>query len=371
LSAVAFNPSAPSVSPTPIIHKAPWPKALDPSLKSLCTKTWEVFCKILSFILFPIALIQCGIRWLRSYIFSIAILPGCRGIDPSILEAYEHDFFEEFPNAQPVTLTAPDDVTVKGVFIPGTSPNKAIIYGFGNGGQWEVLDEDKIRLLLSTGASLLMINPRTVGKSDKVIPDEQGLSLDYWAAYHYLMQQGLDPEKDIVALGQSMGGALTCLGAAVVQEEYPEKKIGFISLRSFSTLTQEIQEILAPIPPNAFCGLGRFVPCLASRGAKAIGMEIDAAKAFDKLKGEKYIFSIPTDKVIPEAAQLQNGVSTPFNFIQMHSGDPDHDHNAHNRPFCPTEETILVARIEQLLHLAPRNIGTEPVKIHREKGWPA
>lgn len=214
--------SLPLTTAAPFLFQARWPNHLNPELKSVCAKVRECFWKALSIILFPILLIKCCMRSCRRALFSKAILPGSN-IPPVFLNAMGEDLLKRF-NGEKITLLTPDRVKLDAVFFPNSLKNRAIIYGFGNGEQWETIHPKWIDFLLSTGANLILVNPRSVGMSDPVSPDEKGLSLDIWSAYDFLMREKkIDPSR-ILSIGHSMGGAISAIGAACAQKECPEKK---------------------------------------------------------------------------------------------------------------------------------------------------
>lgn len=332
----------------PLAFHAHWPDRLNPEFKSLCSKVAQVFWRIISIILFPIILMEWAAKFLRQLIFSMAILPGSKSLQPVLLRCLASHKFEAF-QAQKITLTAPDDIKLDGVFFPNHLKDKAIIYGFGNGEQWESVHPDRISLLLSTGANLLLVNPRTVGQSEHASPNEEGLSLDIWSAYDFLIREkGIDP-NNILAIGNSMGGAITSLGAALAQEQYPDKKIKAINIRSFFKLSKEVWEILdRNISKDAYCGLSRFFPCLASNFIRLIGGELDSAVAFQKLKGEKSIFWVKSDDVIPYPAQMHAVLGKSVDSVEMRADLSD----PHNRDFTDTEAMALLERIKHMLGIA-------------------
>lgn len=367
----------------PIQFQAKWPDKLNPELRSLCSKVMHFFLKVLSLILFPIFLIQSGISKLRQYVFNYAILPGAKHCDAQLLDLFGEQLLQEC-NGKKATITAPDGIKLDGAYFPGASiPNvaknldlrpsqslgvgrselarisntgdvliaptasafasvgnqifshvgykeKAVILGFGNGQQWETIHPSEIEQLQLRGISVYTINPRSVGKSEQVSPDEQGLALDTWSAYEFLKSRGY---KDILFMGHSMGGATTALGAALVQEQYPEKKICAVNMRSFSKLSTEVKVLLGN---------------LASFGIRLIGAEIDSAAAFKKLKGEKAIFWVKSDDIIPYPAQMHPVMKDQAFCYQLRSDLP----YAHNRPLMEEEQKALYDKIAEMLGIA-------------------
>lgn len=268
----------------PVPFKAQWPKSLDPSLRPLWKKVAKVAWNILSIIVFPIGLCRIAYWATRSIALKIAI-PGS-GI-------YE-------PNTSPhkIALTAPDGAKLDGVFYKGKNPKKALIFGFGNGMQWETADSFLYFLKL-LGVSVLCLNPRGVGNSTGCLYEE-GYALDIYTAYEYLIkEEKLDPEN-IMMVGYSMGAAYGAMGAALIQEKYPKKKIGLFNLNSFSCLHKVAQEIGNKV--NGCIGV------LMRAAISCISFKIEAKKALDKLKGHIFVLHHPDDEVIPHIASMAKAV---------------------------------------------------------------
>lgn len=329
--------------------RASWPRHLDPSLQSLCTKTARVFWTAVKVLLFPLLLIEWGASRIRSQLFSKALLPGAHWLRRAGLGYVIRGREEKIKmGGQTVQMTAPDGVKLEGMFFEGSKPDRAILYIGGNAEEYKILDNAFILQMLATGASLLMIDPRTVGDSQHQIPDEKGLSLDVWTAYSYLIQKkGLHPES-ILGIGSSMGGALVNLGAAVVQKEYPEQRMSVINLRSFSKLSNTAEEILKQqvFPHNPFIArLGKYA-------LRMVGCEIDSEAALRTLKGRKTIFSVSTDDVIYPHAQMQHSLrlNPPphTHFVEMQSTGLDGDHA---RPFLSEERQQLRLHMNQALKI--------------------
>ncbi|NGX37102.1 MAG: hypothetical protein K1000chlam2_00252 [Chlamydiae bacterium] len=302
------------------IFQAAWPKALDPAFKNILVKIAQFILKI---VLFPFIFVR---RLLRNYVFHI-IIPGqpvdCTWEGKSLLQKY---------GGQSIQLKTPDGATLDGAFFPGKNPKKAILYATGNCHQWELLD-DKLQELKPHDTSILIINPRGVGKSSKGTESEEGYALDYYTASEYLIKQhNLDPEN-ILSIGFSMGGATTALGAALIQEKYPDKKISAINICSFSSLQLTIQKVL-----------GKW-GTLAKFGSMLLGVDMHVKEAWDKLKGERCVFFNPEDGTIPTSASLfqavkDNSKGRCYLYEMLHIPD-------HSRPFFKDELEILNAQIQK------------------------
>lgn len=328
-------------SANPITYQARWPDRLNPELKSLSTKVMEFFWKVISIILFPIFLIKLGLSMIRWHVYSRAVIPG-HADDPGTEQCARAKL--QGLGGETITITTPDGVKLHGAFFPGDSNEKAIIYGFGNGVRWETVDYYLIESFLACGASVLMVNPRSVGHSDRVTPDEESLALDIFSAEDFLRAKGY---QKTLFMGQSMGGAYTTLGAAMVQEQYPDEKISAINIRSFSKLSIEVRELLkARVPHDAYCGFGKYAYWFAEKGIHLIGGELDIASAFEKLKGEKHLIWVESDDVIPYAAQM-HPMNLHTDAYQLNDSYP----YPHNRYFDYEETVDFLNKVCEILDL--------------------
>lgn len=299
--------------------RADWPDRLNPAFKSTLSKILHIFWNIISIIIFPIGIARFTIQHLKKLAFRI-IVPGIPDIDVPITgywdlikvalrliynpENFKANMAEEGKwmlnafSGQPIQLEAPDGAKLDGAFFPGKNSQKAIIYAGGNAQQWEALYQ-MVHILKPLNTSILVLNPRGVGKSEGH-RSQEGYALDYYTGYEYLIhEQNIDPEN-VLAIGFSMGGALTACGASLIQEKYPDKKIKAINLSSFSSLQLEIQELLSRRKG--------ILPLLGRIGAWIIQPEINVKPHWDKLKGEKCIFYNAKDPIIPKAASLYKAV---------------------------------------------------------------
>ncbi len=130
-----------------------------------------------------------------------------------------------------------------------------------------------------------------------------------------------------------MGAASTTRGAALIQEEYPKKKISALNINSFSKLSLEIKTVLSGF------GLWGRVGTLATR---FLGIEMDVTSAFEKLRGRKIILYNKKDSIIPRKAQLERstnkGEAYPFPESEDHV------------PYLPEEVALCNRAIRTLLN---------------------
>ena len=190
----------------------------------------------------------------------------------------------------------------------------------------------------------MLLNARGIGSSNAK-RDPQGWALDFYTGCGYLIKEkGYDPNL-VLPLGFSMGGATATRGAALVQEEYPEKKIPCMNLCSFSDLTKEVNAIMKGV-------LGKVV-YLAFR---ALRIDMPVKSKWDTLKGEKIMMYKPDDKVIPFGPSMANAVGDD----QRARLIPLLPERGHNSPLTAEEiatiqhEVRRILRMRQLFFASPK-----------------
>lgn len=288
---------------------ASWPKSLEPVQKNLVTKATELFWNVVTL---PIWVVS---GYLRNIALRI-IVPGTPDIgappngrlglaklflrfvwNPENFKANlsleGEDLLRAF-RGQGEKIQTADGATLDCAYFPKKNVKKVILFIGGNAQQWEN-SGSWLESLKVHDASVLMLNNRGVGKSTGK-RYEDGYALDVFSAAKWLInKKGVDPE-DILFAGFSMGAASTTKGAALIQEEYPEKNISALNINSFSTLSLEIQTVLSGF------GLWGKLGTLATR---LLGIEMDVTSDFEKLKGKKIILYNAKDSIIPRKAQLE------------------------------------------------------------------
>lgn len=335
----------------PIIQAAAFnvelPDHLNPELDSCIVKTARIFWEVISYIIFPIILL----RWLgdciRNLLFFI-LIPGARINNSQKRIENQGEQLLKNHHGEQITLNLSDGTTLSGIFIKGLRhPEKAIICAFENGGQWEIGNDLVAILQLLFGTSILMINPRGVGKSTGV-RSSLGYGLDTYAGYEFLQKGKKIDLENILLIGRSMGAAYGSLGASLIQEKYPDKKISMIHDRSFNHLTTEAGSLLSN---QCCCCLGVFTSCFLS----ILGMEINSENAFEKLKGKKCVIYSTNDTTIPyETASLHKSLVDAglhhFDTIAL-TPSVSEEINDHNRLFFDNENLAFIRIVENYLNL--------------------
>ena len=327
----------------PIVFQAEWPDRLKPEVESCIVKTAKIFWDVISYIIFPIILL----RYLYDYLKDLALfflVPGCLHL-PETRIALEGMTLVSDCQGEKVKLSTPDGALLDAVFVKGAEhPKKVIILGFGNGMQWEINGPKLVELLQTFGTSILTLNPRGVGESLGIRSCE-GYALDFYTGYEYLHHQlGIDLE-DILLITHSMSGATGSLGAALVQEKYPDKKISIIHDRSFNNVSSAAEAVVG----NFCCCLGPLARCLLF----SFGIEMNSMEAFEKLKGKRCVIYNKGDEIIPyqEASlhyHLRQEIRDSITEIEM----APYWEQPHMRPYIGIEDDVFKDTVNEFLKLS-------------------
>ncbi len=332
-------------------------------LSSFPKKVFQIFWDI---ILFPAGLCHYLQTRLQNLVFRV-VVPGNYAEDVSIDSAAQiaKQIFRLIfnPNSlkvdrteegrllcgllkgEQVTIPSSGGALLDGIWIPGTHKDKAVIFGGGNVMQWETSGQ-WLQFFTPIGASVLMVNPRGVGKSTG-LRSPKGYAQDYFAAFEHLVEKGFDPEK-IVCIGFSMGGANLTRGAALAQKKYYNRKIKAVSINSFSSLKKVVLEKIKSKPPLLKKGI--------SFAMNQLDLDIPVTQAWNHLRGKKCIFFNNADDVIPHAASLAEAAAIGTWVAELTPYPP------HNRGFYPYERKAFYAllRSRDMLNI-PQTL-TESVK---------
>ena len=231
---------------------------------------------------------------------------------PSVMEnsaAHENVFFE----------TA-DDKKLHGWFVPATSNSLApvILFLHGNAGnighRWE-----KIRILHDLDVSVFIFDYRGYGQSEGR-PSEAGIYKDTDAAYAYLVERGIAPER-IIVYGESLGGAFAIDLAA-------RKTVKALIVEdTFASVPAMVRKTMPFIPP--------FV--LATR--------LDSLSKIAKVPTPKLIFHSIDDEIVPfeMGKALFDAAAEPKKFVQLRGG--------HNTAFLDDFETYRSGLMKFIVEL--------------------
>ncbi len=333
---------------TPIFtgFQAKWPSHLDPALESTCTKVGRVFWNVLSVIIFPIGLCRLAFWLVRNIALGFAV-PGPFHVDQLNGICLLKDL-----GGQNIQMHSPDGVKLDGAIFPGENRKKAVIFSFGNAMSWET-SSYYIKLLKVLGVTVLVLNPRGIGKSEGS-RSEEGFELDIYTGYEYLIEkEGIKP-SDIVHVGYSMGGGYGAGGAALVQKKYMQEKLSAMNIRSFSSLHTEANALLGKT--------GCYFGCLGRLGLWMAGLNMNPKAELDTLKGRVCIVSTPSDGVIPKEAsmikEMKEKSTRPITHIQLRGG-PLPNIQDHNRSFFLDEGIAILNELNKMLGIDSRFVDEE------------
>jgi fermentation-respiration switch protein FrsA (DUF1100 family) len=113
---------------------------------------------------------------------------------------------------EPVTITTADDERLAGWWVPAENALGAVLFFHGNAGNI-AHRLDYLEMFHSMRYSTLIVDYRGYGQSTGS-PSEEGTYRDATAAWDYLRHARATPARDIVIMGESLGGAVAAwLGA--------------------------------------------------------------------------------------------------------------------------------------------------------------
>jgi len=145
-----------------------------------------------------------------------------------------------------IFLKTKDGLKINAWFIPTkeSSPTKyAILFSHGNGGNISHRT-GKILILNRLGLDVFIFDYRGYGKSESR-PSEIGIYLDAQAAYNYLIKEkGISPDN-IIAYGESLGGAVAVDLASKV-------KLKALILEGIFTHVKDMAREIFPFLPSFF-----------------------------------------------------------------------------------------------------------------------
>ena len=151
-----------------------------------------------------------------------------------------------------VFFKASDGIALNGWFFPASTDSQrqrlAVVVCHGNAGNISHR-LDLCRLLLETGASVMVFDYRGYGRSSGR-PSEENTCRDAQAAYQWLRQKGFAP-ANILGYGESLGGA-------VLAELALRQELGGIILQSTFTSVPDLGAELFPWLPVRLLGAIKF-----------------------------------------------------------------------------------------------------------------
>ncbi|MCP4680382.1 MAG: alpha/beta hydrolase [Deltaproteobacteria bacterium] len=161
-----------------------------------------------------------------------------------------------------VTLKTSDNLKLHGWFVPAKNERAVVLLCHGNAGN--ISNRlSIIRLLHGLKFSVFIFDYRGFGRSEGS-PDEDGTYLDAEAAWKHLTEERGIPDKHIVVLGRSLGGAIASHLAAIHtpgvlivdssftslpdigQEAYPIMPVSLLSRYDYPT-RENVKKVRCPV----------------------------------------------------------------------------------------------------------------------------
>jgi len=195
----------------------------------------------------------------------------------------------------------PDGTQLHGWYVPRKNPRAVILYCHGNAGNVTHRADILAVLHYHVGASVLVFDYRGYGRSQGK-PSEAGVLADARAARAWLAQREGIAERDIVLMGQSLGGAVAVDLAAT------DGARGLILESTFTS----IRDMAARHYPWLPVG-----PLLRTR--------FDSLSKIGKYHGPLLVVHGRADRIVPfeMGKRLYDAANEPKEFVRL----PEADHN--------------------------------------------
>jgi fermentation-respiration switch protein FrsA (DUF1100 family) len=202
---------------------------------------------------------------------------------------------------------AADGTKLHGWYVPHDRPRAVVLFAHGNGGNISHRG-DLLQALNRLGVAVLAFDYRGYGRSEGK-PNEAGVLADGRAARTWLAERAGVPEKDVVLMGESLGGGV----AVGLAAEAPAR--GLVLENTFSSIP-EVAAAHYPGLPVKMLMRTRF----------------DSAAAVENYHGPLLQFHGDCDTIVPYALgkKLFDAANDPKKFVTITGCD----HNdARNRQF--------------------------------------
>jgi len=203
-----------------------------------------------------------------------------------------------------VSLVAADGVTLHSWFVPARQPRGTVLLLHGNAGNISHR-LDWLQMFDRLGYSTLIIDYRGYGKSGGE-PSEQGTYLDAEAAWRHLVETRKIPQRRIVLVGESIGGAIAAWlaarhppGALVIASGFTSvpdlgaKLYPFLPVRLLARIRYDTRESLQSVTSPVFIAHSRDDEIVPFEHGLALYAAAKEPKQFLELSGghnEGFIF---------------------------------------------------------------------------------
>jgi len=209
-----------------------------------------------------------------------------------------------------LTLTTSDGVKIDAWYVPAKTPGGTVIFCHGNGGNL-CYSLDVVENFNRMNYNVMMFDYRGYGKSEGSTT-EKGTYADAQACYDWLLKEKKIPEKEIVVMGRSLGGAVA---SNLAKNNNPSLLI----LESAFTSTADMAASAYPIfPVRLLCRFGY--------------RNIENVKS---IKCPLLVIHSPNDEIVPysHGRKIFDAAKEPKEFLQI-SG-------SHNEGFDESKEAYV------------------------------
>lgn len=315
------------IQAVPQIHQTSWeslPTSIRPPVLTTLQKIWRIVWNILS-VLIPII----GLVRLAAYgigrLATRAILPATY-LDEDEKELSRLQLSHVFQltarhyEATPYTVVTPDGAALSAIFfrhLQGNAETPTLIYFSGNAElkglvDWEVLMREPI--LHQTPMNIVAFDYRNTGESTGELNHANDLIVDGCSIVDWVKRVFKTPDEKIIFYGKSLGGAIALKTKA--SDERLNGKL--VNERSFSSLSDWIRA------HPSLNWISEFAVMLL----KNQELDLDAAKDYGKLMGEKLFIFHKQDPVIFSDASMARLVPYQETFELRERGPVDNHHCA-------------------------------------------
>ena len=306
-----FNTLSVTSAPSPFQNNFTTPSATTalPSLASSIsslnfTAAWQENNRHLSRTFFEKVKLIMTIFW--NAIITVNLLPASTFDDASVkainldfqrkwnTDSPDHQMLRKNFTPTPIEVTTPDGIKLSGTYFKNASaqetsptvicfqPNAAL----SKQGVFDWLL--KQAALQEFPYNFVYFDYRGCGESNSIACSQKDLFLDGESIYQFVRDKLRVPENDIHFYGWSLGGGVS----SNVKALHPECRGNYVNERSFN----RIGNVLTNIIPS--------LSSVASWILSALNWNIDAAAAFEKLKGKTLVVRHPEDEMMRGRADL-------------------------------------------------------------------
>jgi len=214
-----------------------------------------------------------------------------------------------------VTLTSSHGNRISGWYIPGTNPDRALLFFHGNGGNISHRRES-IEIFHHLGLNVFIIDYQGYGESEGA-PGEQAMYDDGRAAFDYLVEKRKFKKENIVVFGRSLGGAIA---VRITAERQPGAAI--------------VESTFASVPDVASYYFPLLSKIIISR------YHFNSLAQVKKIHCPLLVLHSRQDDVIPfmSGAKLYNAANNPRNFVELIG-----DHNSGFMQSQPAYEEVIAS----------------------------